>query len=617
MIRDLERSAITITASQLAEKYNVSLRTVRNDIEEIAQYLREQNIEFIRIPGQGMRIISGKEISSKLSQVLKNSEFPYLDSTQRSIILLFNLLFADGPVSIGELCELFDVSKGTIISTVKYSKKAIRDLKVNIVRYQNKGYRLDGSLKNIIKGCEQLIRLEGEELIYNTLIDKDNFFISAEDEKKLNQVLEFISNDLSLYISHHLFLSFMIYCVVCRSINNIRSHFTNDSSDKLIKLTHYLEDLFSIHLNKESVDILKYLLNGSTDYSANTSGIELDTKLPEAIDSMIEYVNSSGMYQINDTDTLRVDLIIHLRSAIDAINSGLPRDNPLLEEIRNSYPNEFNLIKSASQKFNKIYPLKLDDDEIGYLTLYFLRSFDKVEKMQDTRVMVVCNTGRSASKLLATRLINNVPDIHIVSMSSIYNISSNPKILDNVDFVISTIPLKELNKPYVVISPLLQKSEISKVKEAIWLAKSEIQLDDSLEAVASTMLEEENTKLENTETIENRKEYYDAKNIVPYSVTTLFGEVSMNLFYLISDLYPKGIQPESFNNVSGIYAHVLMSIPRWQRKEFIEPGDDEELITRHRRQYEAIKKYLHQESERLGIFIPDSEIIAILRYYVY
>ena len=619
MIRDLERSAIAITARQLAEKHNVSLRTVRNDIEEIASYLREQNIEFIRIPSQGMRIITDKEISSKLNKVLKNSEFPYLDNTQRSIILLFNFLFLNGPLSTVDLCETFDVSKGTIISTVQYANRALKVRNLKLARHQNKGYRLDGTLKNIIKGCEEVIRLESEELVYNTLICKDNHFITDEEEIRLQQTLQYISNDLALYISHHLFLSFMLYCVVCRSRENKRSHiFRNDEKeDKLAKLASLLEELFSIHLNKEAIDVLKHLLSGSTDYSANTSEVDPDSRLPEAVNTMIDYVNSSGMYQINDADTLRVDLLVHLKSTIDAIRSGLPRDNPLLDEIRSSYPNEFNLIKSAAQKFTQFYPLKLDDDEVGYLTLYFLRSFDKVEKMQETKVMVVCNTGRSASKLLATRLINNIPDIHIVSMSSIYNISHNPRILDNVDFVISTIPIQDISKPYVVISPLLQKSEISKVKEAIWLAKSEIQLDDSLEVVTSSILEEENTKLEANESFETRKEYYDAKNIIPYQVSTLLGEVSMNLFYLISDLYPKGIPTAAFGNVSGIYAHVLMAVPRWQRKEFIEPGNDEELIRQNRKQYEAIKKYLHQESERLGIFIPDSEILAILRYYVY
>lgn len=617
MIRDLEKTVISINARQLSEKYGVSLRTVRNDINEIAEYIKGKNADFIRIPGQGMRIISNGSVSAQLDQVLLNRDFPYLDSRQRSILLLMNFLFASGPLSTNDLCEIFDVSKGTVITSIKQANRLNRDLKMRIVRHQNKGYTLDASLKNIVNGYGIIIRQEGEELIYNTLICMENHFINEEDKNRLDQTLQYISNDLSLYITHHLFLSFMLFCVICQSKDNIRSyiHSSEERQDKVIQLASYLEDLFSIRFNRNGISILKHLLSNSTDYSAHISNSDSDTALYEAVDDMIDYVNGSGMYQINDPETLMVDLVVHLKSAIDAIRSGLPRDNPLLDEIRNSYPNEFNLIKSASQRFSSIYPARLDDDEVGYLTLYFLRSFDKSEKIQETRVMVVCNTGRSASKLLATRLINNIPDIHIVSMNSIYNIDNNPDILNGVDFVISTIPISNISKPYVVISPLLQKNEIGKVKEAIWLSKSEIQLDKSIDYIAESMLEE-HSRIEDLSR-NGLNKYYDAKNIIPFNATILLGEVSMNLFYLISDLYPKGIPVNAFGNVSGIYAHVLMSVPRWQRNEFIEPHDDEPLIREHKKQYEAIRKYLQQESERLGIMIPESEIIAILRYYVY
>ena len=195
-------------------------------------------------------------------------------------------------------------------------------------------------------------------------------------------------------------------------------------------------------------------------------------------------------------------------------------------------------------------------------------------------------------------------------MNSIYNINNNPTVLDNVDFVISTIPLGEIKKPYVVISPLLQKAEINKVKEAIWLAKSEIKIKGTVNEVA----EEISSQYDGND---NAKEYADSRNIIPYNVTTLIGEVSMNIFDLVTKLYPKGITPSVFDNVSGIFAHILMSIPRWQRGSFIEPSDEEELIRQNEEQYLIIRRYLEQEAKRLGIFIPEAEAIAILRYYIY
>ncbi len=618
IIKDLEHATTFLTARGMADKYSVSLRTIRSDINEIVRFAKEQKIEFLRVPGQGMRIISDKPVSASLDQTLRNDHFVYADSRQRSILLFLNILFTDGPVSINDLCRRFDVSKSMILSTVRYTQEILNKQNLSISHYQNKGYLLSGALRNFVCYCEELCQEQGEELIYNTLIEKDNRLISEDDLRKIEHTLRFIHNDLSLYITHHLLLAFVLYCVIHLAKENKRSSSNHLllNEDKLLKLVTYLQDLFSVRFNKDSVKILKFILNSTTDYSANFSDGISDDLLPKAIDSMIDYVDQSGMYQVNDPDVLRFDLLIHLRSTSDAIASGMSRDNPLLHEIRSSYPNEFNLIKSAAQKFQEVYPLKLDDNEIGYLVLYFLRSFDKVEKIQATNVMVVCNTGRSASKLLATRLINNIPDIHIVSMNSIYNISNDPEALQNVDFIISTIPLRNVSKPHVVISPLLQKNEIAKVREAIWLSKSEIQFNDDIGNVASSMLEEQ--KKNHTEPNTNtNNQYYDAQNIIPNNVVALLGEVSMNLFYLISDLYPKGIPASALSNLSGIYAHVLMSIPRWQRKEFIKPWDDEELIKENRPQYEAIRNYLHQESERLGIAIPDSEIMAILRYYVY
>lgn len=615
MIKDLQNSLVRITANQLALKYGVSLRTVRSDINEIAKYLEENHIDFLRVPGRGMQIIGNTKTAVEFNQPYRNKDYPYLENRFRFILILFHFLFMKGPVSSVALCEDFDVSKGTVISSVRSLNRTLRSFNLSIDRFQNKGYCLNGTLKNIVKASEAIARECGEEAVFNTMSIEENGFINEEELKKLNETLRYISYDLSLYIQHPYYLAFLLYVILSQHKDTERSKKNRNKQDKADQLILHLEEVFPVRLNKEACDLIKYLLNTTTDYSSNTDTLS-HGDLSAAIDSMIDHVNSSGLYLVEDREVLKSDLQIHLRSTIEAIKLGLPRENPLLDDIRNSYPNEFNLIKSACQKFSSLYPLELDDHEVGYITLYFLRSFDKTEKIHETNVMVVCNTGRSASKLLATRLINNIPNIHIVSMNSIYSINNDPKVFDHVDFIISTIPLPKVDKPHVVISPLLQKAELSKVKEAIWLAKSEVETSVPVDEVASQMLEEQKNSGNKDRNLVN-KEYYDARNLVPYNVTALLGEVSMNLFTLITELYPKGIPASKYNNVSGVFAHIIMSIPRWQRGAFIEAADEKEMIENNRKQYIVIRRYLIQESERLGIFIPDSEAIAILRYYVY
>ena len=601
IIADLSNIKTLITANNLADRYNVSLRTIRNDINEIAIFLAQKDIELLRIPGQGMRIIDSKKADNLFDNSFELQSFPYLEKTERTYLLFLRLVFNKGPVSGNLLSEEFEVSKGTILNTIDDTNAEIDKYRLKICSYQNKGYHLEGKTKNVVRACEEIIKNNGEELIYNTLLNKNNHFIDDELEEKINEMLHFISNDLLLYITHHYYLGFMLYLIIFRSEGNYRLS-SDSSDDKLGRLFSYIEQQFDISINKEGQNIIRHILNYATDYS-NTA--ETDTNLSEAIDAMITYINSSGLYQINDYDNLYRDLLVHLKSTISAIASKMPRENPLLDEIKSSYPQEFSLVKSAVQRFHEIYPLKLDDNEIGYITLYFLRSFDKAEKIQDTNVMVVCNTGVAASKLLATRLINNIPDIHVVSMSSLYNIQNNPSALDNVDFVISTIPLTNLKKPHVVVSPLLQKEEINKVKEAIWISKTDFEKEnDNNEYLINDPTKKENNFLSNN-------------NIFSADSALLLGETAMSLFELIQELYPKGITEEDYGKVSGIFAHVLMSIPRWQRAEFIEPSDYENLKNSYAKQCDIIKKYLVTMSKKIGIMIPDVEIIAILRYYIY
>lgn len=622
VLKDLETSDILVTAKMLAAKQHVSLRTIRNDINEISRYVDENGAQFVKLPGQGMKIISEINLSSHFNEAHLMKNFPIASTNERMFLMSLEFLFCENPISINSLCDHFQVSRGTVISVIHSINELLESYSLNLKGYKNKGYYLEGTTRNQEAFLNDIISLFGEESVCRTLMFTGNQYLIQKDVEMINDFMDFISNHLFLYINHYYFFITMIYRVICEATynNHEKQEFLSIQEARINKLILFLKEKYNIEFSKEETSRIIHIINSCTDICDSYGKKGFDEKLPIAVDAMIEYVQNSGMYTINDVENLKTDLLVHMTSVFKSKNEGYLKDNPMLEDIKASYPNEFQLIKSSAKAFRRIHAYSFSEDEIGYLTLYFLRSFEKTKRIQETKIMVVCNTGRSASKLLSTRLMNNLPDIHIVAMDSAYNITAHKNTLDNIDFVISTIPIKDITKPYIVISPLLSEEEIEKVKDAIWISKRQDNTGESLSKAAENYANQYE-KFKAADRFIRKIDYSSSsiskKSIVPVESTDIFGEVVMDLWQMLAKLYPNKITEKQYDNVTGIFAHVMMSIPRWQRGKFIEPMDYDEMVRDHQKECEIIQAFLDRVSKTLGVFITPAEVVAILRYYIY
>ena len=77
-----------------------------------------------------------------------------------------------------------------------------------------------------------------------------------------------------------------------------------------------------------------------------------------------------------------------------------------------------------SREFSKYYPLSIDEDECGFITLYYLNYLENTKNKKSIKVILVCNSGVGATKLLSTKIKNNFPAIEIVKTSSYFDLQS-------------------------------------------------------------------------------------------------------------------------------------------------------------------------------------------------
>jgi len=165
---------------------------------------------------------------------------------------------------------------------------------------------------------------------------------------------------------------------------------------------------------------------------------------------------------------LEKNLLIHIRPTLNRLRYSLMIINPILDQIRQTYPFDFNVVKSVTKKMEKVIGFPINDDEIGYLTMHIVCAAErnkKKEKAKKIRAVVACASSIGTSKLLSSRLRTEFEEIEIVNEISISQID---QYIDDVDLVITTTPVSGiLLKPVIMVSPLVDASDIEKIKKAI------------------------------------------------------------------------------------------------------------------------------------------------------
>jgi galactitol-specific phosphotransferase system IIB component len=102
-------------------------------------------------------------------------------------------------------------------------------------------------------------------------------------------------------------------------------------------------------------------------------------------------------------------------------------------------------------------------DEIGYLVTYFQAAIER--GISYKKVIVVCHSGYGTSQLLTTRLRRAFPQWQIGDVISERKLSTIN--LDDIDFIISTVHLTIKEKPYMLVSALLNEKDIKNIKSIL------------------------------------------------------------------------------------------------------------------------------------------------------
>lgn len=483
---------IHVNVTDLKEKYNVQERAIRTDIKEINEDLEKNHLAAISSDTEGnlwMKETEKADIRVYEEFIGKYDFYTYyLSKNERSTILAMILLNASGYVTVEQLKEKIGVSRNTLLRDLQELKIWFKENEMTLVSQVRRGYIVEAPEREIRKGILKLLEVNGDDIFYKNGYNLNvfwNLLLKEADklgiyEKMKNYIVEEEEHQQVFLADYSFFEAVTELTIILNRIMRkqlLPRYYTNEwnylkEGSKYIFSDELFEKISQeFHLNVREVEVLFYTecLNGKSylkDNGHKTNALELRVIIAETIFRIsrcfgIDFYLDFTMYDL---------LVAHMRSAVHRLKHGEILVNPLKNTLKRDYPEIFNSVKQYLGSLEEYVGRKFSEDEMSFMVLYFASVLEKekVESEKNNRVSValVCATGRGTVQFMLAKLKSLEDMIDIVSVTSFHNMKEMEN--NDVQMIISTIPLDETDLPYVEVrSPLLEKEDLLDIQRKV------------------------------------------------------------------------------------------------------------------------------------------------------
>jgi mannitol operon transcriptional antiterminator len=499
----LIRENTFLTVHEIAEKIQVSSRTVHRELHELEKFLEQFGIQVVKRSGVGVQIRGTDEEIDRLLSHLSSASMTELTSNERKAMILCLLLEAEEPVKLLSLAYDLKVATATISHDLDELEEWLNQNGLSLIRKRGYGVEITGpefakrrAISNlIVKHFDEseLIGIIKQSIpnkslpITNSVSERLLGLIEKEKLAKVEMALRDIEKELSFPLADSAYIALVVHLslVIERIARGEKIEFDpyylaqlKDKHEyKIAKhIIDRLGEFFGMEIPEaESGYITTHLMGAKLRQSTEELFDISDLQLKKKIQTLIRTCEKKLGRKFLDEQSLFHGLLTHMYPALHRMLQNMPIRNPLLEQIKKDYPELFHVIRDAVAE---VFPtLHVPDEEIGFLVMHFGASLEREHrKLHKLRAYVVCSSGIGTSKMLASRIEKEIPDIEVVKNISLFDIGEIGR--DRYDLIISTITLPIQEERVIVVSPLLSQNEIAKIKAYVQsLAKESVKTD--------------------------------------------------------------------------------------------------------------------------------------------
>lgn len=457
---------------QLATDLGCSEKTIRNDLKPIESILQSYpDARLVRKQGTGIYLTIAEEERAQLFQTLFEADSKTAE--KRVVQIAYQLLIHNKPVTLNQLAKAHYTNSVTIKQDLENIADWLKRFNLSMVTKQRIGSEISGSELDKRNALAHLSELVSPMTERNDVLDLFPSYEVTAVRKLLKGLqsqykIDFTAGGLESMLIHALI---MIRRTRQQSPIVLAKDQEDARSTAAYQMTAWLlaqmEDQFQISFSEsEKIYYNWHLISSIKQTEKDIHFSDADAHRREMVEQLNRKMQQLTMIPFENDHVLADGLFVHLHAVVHRISYGLIIHNPLLSEIKKMYPYMFSMTVLALEDIRSQYKLDIPEDEAAYLVLHFQASIERLEKQQEMkkRILIVCHMGVGMSRLLQAKIEQQFTGIQVLDCVGKTEVKAFLA-EHEVDFIISTVPLRSVSVPHVVVSPLLEAKDKTRLNQ--------------------------------------------------------------------------------------------------------------------------------------------------------
>lgn len=467
----LIRTGDSLSIKEIASLTKIKERTLYREMKLLEESLSLSDIRLIKEKSRYR--LEGDIEAINPAHLDLNAEQLYTQDNKINLILV-NLLLSE-ETSIKEISEKLFIAYNTVASAVNHIEKILYDYNIRLIRKKGQGIRLEGSIndKRILLISVISNEIQDDEFYY-VINNKDDYtsnpFFKFLDLELMRKV--FLENrDLKLFRLYtdssikKILIALQVGLNLVSVGKGCKKEYITTTDEK------HIREFINVVKKEVEVENEEIFLNFLAKILKTCKLVEQVTYFNDKysytiiykVHRLISNVSAKSGIDFTKDANLATGLIPHIESAVKRHQLKLVESNNELQDfVLKNYDDLYFVIKS--EIISIFEDINFSATELSYVVIHFASSYEQLYRESFVRALVVCASGIGSSKILASQIRKNIPEIKNIDYSTPPRLKEDLAL--DYDIVISTIKLDE-DINYVLIPTILRENDIEKIKEEL------------------------------------------------------------------------------------------------------------------------------------------------------